>query len=342
MIARRKNNLHLGLLPRMEARISKRSGKVTYRYHPPGSSPINLGQDRVKAIMQVLDFENRAPDEGTFAGLVRRAMQSTWWEELGDLTRVDYLTASKPVLAIFGRMDPRLIKPHHIARYLRVERKDAKVRANREKAFMSGVFNFGIETGELTENPTRQVRRNKEKPRNRKPEIAEVNAFIQVAKAKGESSYIIALLGVLVGISGRRRAELRTLTLSALTDEGIRGGESKAKRDEADRTFLIGWSPFLRELVREIRAVPRPVGSLFLFPNRNGQPYTEPGFKAMWNKVMKDFIAAGGQHFTQHDLRAMYVTEMVERGENPETHRNQATTRRVYDRRRVVKVKPLI
>jgi hypothetical protein len=35
------------------------------------------------------------------------------------------------------------------------------------------------------------------------------------------------------------------------------------------------------------------------------------------------------------------VTEKGEKGENPETHKNPATTKRDYDRTRVVKVKPL-
>ncbi|MFL9928036.1 phage integrase Arm DNA-binding domain-containing protein [Paraburkholderia sp. RL18-103-BIB-C] len=40
-----------GLLPRMEARQTKAG--FTYRYHPVGGKPINLGSDRVKAIRKV-------------------------------------------------------------------------------------------------------------------------------------------------------------------------------------------------------------------------------------------------------------------------------------------------
>lgn len=55
---------------------------------------------------------------------------------------------------------------------------------------------------------------------------------------------------------------------------------------------------------------------------------------------MADWVAVPGrERFTFHDLRAYYVTVLVGRDENPETHANPATTRRVYDRRRVVKIK---
>jgi hypothetical protein len=50
-----------GLLPRMEARPRK-DGLTTYRYHPLGAKPINLGTDKGEAIRKVLDMNGRADD----------------------------------------------------------------------------------------------------------------------------------------------------------------------------------------------------------------------------------------------------------------------------------------
>lgn len=61
----------------------------------------------------------------------------------------------------------------------------------------------------------------------------------------------------------------------------------------------------------------------------------------MWAKIMRDFVAQGGERFTAHDLRSYSVSEMMAQGKNPETHKSEATTRRVYDRQRVVNIKPL-
>jgi hypothetical protein len=44
----------MGLLLRMEA-IPRKSG-FTYRYHPVGGKPINLGHDKEAAIRKVLDW----------------------------------------------------------------------------------------------------------------------------------------------------------------------------------------------------------------------------------------------------------------------------------------------
>ena len=61
----------LGLLPLMEARPHKDGKTVTYRYHPRGGKPINLGTDKTKAIRKVLDMANKAPDTGTVGQLWR-------------------------------------------------------------------------------------------------------------------------------------------------------------------------------------------------------------------------------------------------------------------------------
>ena len=56
---------------------------------------------------------------------------------------------------------------------------------------------------------------------------------------------------------------------------------------------------------------------------------------------MHSYQKAGGLWFRAHDLRAMYVTLTLARGGNPETHQNQETMRRVYDRREEISITPL-
>ena len=56
---------------------------------------------------------------------------------------------------------------------------------------------------------------------------------------------------------------------------------------------------------------------------------------------MADFVEAGSERFTAHDLRALYVSEKSIKGEKAETHKSEETTRRVYEKNRVVKVKPI-
>ncbi|WP_175173877.1 hypothetical protein [Achromobacter pestifer] len=60
--------------------------------------------------------------------------------------------------------------------------------------------------------------------------------------------------------------------------------------------------------------------SMFVLTNRDGQPVTEQRFKALWSKIMADWVAVPDrERFTSHDLRAYYMTVLLGRDENPET-----------------------
>lgn len=238
-------------------------------------------------------------------------------------------------------MKPREFKAAHKGKYLDgMREKKRGIRANREMAALGSAFNYGIRHGMADGNPCHGVSRNPERPRSRKPENVEVNAFLEIAKARGEGSYMTALIGLMVGITGRRRPEILDLEESALTQEGIKVQAAKIKATDACREYLIAWSPLLSKLLTEAVRLSKKHDTPYVFAARSGAPYTDSGFKANWSKIMADFVKSGGERFTAHDLRAMYVTEMVSRDKNPETHKNAATTRRVYDRRRKVKVTP--
>lgn len=241
----------------------------------------------------------------------------------------------------FGHMPAKDFKPSDKGKFLDGMRtKGRGTRANRDMAALGSAFNYGIRHGIVESNPCHGVSRNPERPRSRKPETIEVNTFLEIAKKRGEGSYMTALIGLMVGITGRRRAEILRLEESALNDEGVKVHAAKLKATEAEREYLIAWSPLLSKLLTEAVRLSKKHDTPYVFAARSGAPYTDSGFKANWSKIMADFVAEGGERFTAHDLRAMYVTEMVSRNENPETHKNAATTRRVYDRRRKVKVKP--
>lgn len=94
----------------------------------------------------------------------------------------------------------------------------------------------------------------------------------------------------------------------------------------------------------EVGAIKRHVTSVFLFATLEGQTYTDQGFKCLWNRLMHSFAPGGAKSpewFHAHDLRALYVSEMLDQDRNPNTHKNEETMRRVYDRRAVIKVTPL-
>lgn len=340
----RITNKHLGL------RVYVKHGRYKDTYYTIINKKYHgLGNDRAAAERQAKELQGGGYAKGSIADMCKGfiAFQRSLIEKadpsaLAERTVDDYEEAfDNHLLPLFGHLKPREFKPAHKGKYLDAMREKGRgTRANREMAALGSAFNYGIRHGMADANPCHGVSRNPERPRSRKPENVEVNKFIEIAKARGEGSYMTALIGLMVGITGRRRAEILDLEKSALTQEGVRVQAAKLKATDAQREYLISWSPLLSQLLKEASALSKKHDTAYVFAARSGAPYTDSGFKANWSKIMSDFVKSGGERFTAHDLRAMYVTEMVSRDQNPETHKNVATTRRVYDRRRKVKVTP--
>jgi integrase len=265
---------------------------------------------------------------------------------------LDYERCLKNVCAVFGEMAPRAYKTAYGQQYLK-KRKDqgCGVRANKEMSALSSAFVYGMTTGAVDENPVRGYRRNRETPRHRSVDVAELNAFLAFAKNRGGTSYLTAVIGCVVALTGRRRGEILRLPKTAITEAGVECLSNKNQAGAAPRKYLIEWTPTLRMVLTEAlnfkhrRAKNRPpLVSGYLFHNRDGEPYTDDGFKTNWQKLMRAYAPDGPKSpewFRAHDLRALYVSEMLGQGRDPNTHQNEATMRRVYDRRKVRKVSPL-
>ncbi|GAB2532046.1 tyrosine-type recombinase/integrase [Simplicispira piscis] len=328
-----------GLLPRMEARPHAGSDKVTYRYHPVGGKPVNLGQDKRVAIQKVLDMNGASNDTGTLNELWRAYQEMPQWVRLGDRTKSDYATYSVKLLEVMGKVSARLIRPTDIARYLRVERAEAPVRGNREIALLSNLMNVAVERGDIDVNPCKQVKRNQERPRTEAPEPEDFARFISWLGNQGQQRLVIALMAEFAALAGSRRAEFLHLTLPQIDSEGSVIRLMRAKQHGGTkRAESVTISPAMEDLVRRLRALPRPDNCLHVFTTRDGNPYSDSGFLSTWQRAMAQAIEAKvvTRRFTFHDLRAYYTTQhKAQYGALPELHSDAKTTAKVYDRSRV-------
>lgn len=323
-----------GLLPRMEARLWKDGKTVTYRYHPVGGTPIQLGTDRAGAIQKVLDLNRTGSDVGTVAELWRLYQKTDDWNDLAQATRDDYTQCSLQLLPRFGKARAAMIRPTDVNRYLRVERADAPVRANREHALLSNLLKLAVSRGDMDENPCRQVSKNKERPRTEAPERAALEAFVGWLVRAGGQRLIIAQMAEFAAYGGNRRVEFLELTWPQVDLEAgvIRIKRAKQRDREVWETIAIG--PQMAELLDRIEKVP---GRTLVFANRKGNAYGARSFMTNWGRWMLEAIEAGvvTRRFTFHDLRAYYVTlHRNEHGGLPDLHKNPATTARIYDRRK--------
>lgn len=333
----RERESGMGLLSRMEARPWRDGKTVSYRYHPAMGNPIALGTDRGKALQTVLDMLSRAPDAGTVNELWRLYSLGGDFANLAPGTRRSYTELSKPLLKVFGPAKAAAIRPADCHRYLRVERKDAPVTANREMALLSNLMNLAVEQGMIPANPCKQIRRNTERPRSEAPETSDLTAFSAWMVRQGGQRKIIARMAQFAAFGGSRRTEFLRLTWQQVDFDAGVIRLLRAKQREREIWDRVSMGESMLQLLTAMLA--ERGESVFVFHNRSGNPYTEAGFKAMWSKLMAEALAAKAvsRRFTFHDLRAYYATTHKQNtGALPELHSNPAITARVYDRRKEV------
>lgn len=334
-----------GLLPRMEARPRK-NGQATYRYHPVGGKPLNLGTDRLAAIQRVLDLLGISDDRGTMRRLWEQYKETPAWAGLRDRTRSDYADYSVPLLKVFGEVHAEAITAPDVARYLRVERKAAPVRANREVALLGNLISLAIERGEATANPCRGglVKRNTERPSDVLPEDDSVAAVLARAEAKAAPGgklarqwRVVMLAAEFAALTGARQAEFLPLHWPAFAEDEVRLERAK-QRAGVKKVDRIAVSPALADVRRRLLEFQRsPMGAVF--PTRGGNAYTSDGFASMWQKLVKDL---GDARFNFHALRAYYATRhKAETGTLPDLHASPTTTAKVYERSKSARRKAL-
>lgn len=349
MPRQREKSFTTGLLPLMEARPRKRG--YTYRYHPVGGKPINLGHDLQQALQKVLDMTGQAQDADTLDALWRIYQDGPDWAKLSDGSKDGHAQSSKPLLKVFGAAQPWQIKPKDIARYLRVERANAPVRANREVALLSNLMNLAVERGLIDENPCKQVRRNTEQPRTEAPDADVFARFNEWVIRQTPQQKIIGMMAECSALGGSRGIEFRDLAWPQIDEKAKVIRIKRAKQRGAKRgqvIDLIEITPALQDLIDRLKSVRRERGvdCLYVFPTRDNNPYTASGLKSMWSKTRAAAVVAGAikesEKFTFHDLRAYYATQHKQiTGALPDMHANPATTARVYDRNKEIKRRAL-
>lgn len=330
-----------GLLPRMEARPWSDGKTITYRYHPVGGKPINLGTDKAAAVRLVAELSGQADDGGTINRLWQQYQQTPEWRSLKERTQADYADYSVKLLAVFGDVPAAAITAPDVSRYLRVERAEAPVRANREVALLGNLIALAIQRGEAEHNPCRggQVPRNKERPRTVAPEAADIQALVLYAEGKGGQWRIITMGAEFAALAGPRQMEFLPLYWTHFGTDEVRLRRGK-QRKGVEKIERVKVSPALLALRDRLQAVARDGKVGVVFPNRQGNAYTSSGFAAMWGKLMREAMAAGviNKRFTFHDLRAYYTTQHQEQtGALPNLHASPATTAKVYERSGVAK-----
>jgi integrase len=275
-----------------------RKGK-TY-YHVSTDSPrkwTKLGQDLAiaKRLWAEIEGERPDPSNSTFRGIAARYRKEVFPTK-AYRTQLDNEKELIKLEAVFGAMPIDAIKPYHIKRYLDERGKTAKVRANRERALFSHVFNFAREHGYTdAPNPCAGIKGHKETGRDRYVEDDEFLAVWSKADCPVQDAMDLAHL------TGQRPADLLKFNRSDL-----RNGMLALTQNKTGRKLLI-------EVVGELGIlVERILGREYysegcdaLLQDGNGQRLSYGALRSRFDKARE----AAGVHFQFRDIRAKTATD---------------------------------
>jgi integrase len=235
--------------------------------------------------------------------------------------------------AALRKMVPSEFRPRDGYAYYNERKKTSLRRALAEMALLSHVFTKAIEWGAVEENPCRQIRKERPKPRRRYVSETEYAAAYKFMRPMAQCAMDLAVL------TGLRPGDLLALTRANLTDEGIDVTTSKT-----GKRLLIEWSDALRSAVKRALAQSPQVRQPIIC-NRQGAAYTVDGFNTIFyramGKAVKDENSGLRERFQFRDLRAKSASDdTAEAASKRLGHADPKITERVY-RRKAERAKPL-
>lgn len=332
-------------VPRLRKR-KQRSGKIYY-YYDTGEKPrkeIPLGDDYGIAILEYAKLEKTrsssalAEEVLTFAyvaGIYMREVVPT----KAISTQKDNERELKQLLAFFN--DPpgplEAIEPKHVVQYLRYRSKTAKVRANREKALLSAIWNFARQAGYTTlANPCAGVKGNKESGRDNYVEDEMFEAvYTHADQPLRDALDLFYLTGQRV--TDTLQMDERHIKNGQLL---VQQGKTGAKR----RIEIVGQ---LKEVIDRImqRKAGQKVRATRLVVMDNGQPMTPSMLRGRFDAA-REKAGIAKSAFQMRDLRAKAATDKEESTGSIRDARDQlghttvVMTEQYIRRRRGLKVLP--
>ena len=302
-------------------------------YHVSGTSPrvwTKLSSDRAEALRLWAQREGVREDDSTklFSVIAKRYIREVFPTK-SVRTRKDNDKEMINLLKVFGHMPIDAIAPMHVREYLDVRGQAAPVRANREKALFSHIFNKAREWGyTATQNPCQGVKGFKETGRTRYVTDAE---FDQV---KAHAHYTVVDAMDLALLTGQRPADVLKIKR---TD--IRDGALWIVQNKTGARLGIEITGHLAEVIERINQRLRKVIGLYLIQDDNGQPLSQFALRSRFDKAR----TLAKVDFQFRDIRAKAATDTGDLAHSQKllAHKNRDMTEHYVKTRIGERVKPL-
>lgn len=318
---RRKINEHLPkyVYRKRAGFVYRRHGKDTYlckQTDPP--SVLHAAYERVLA-------QGR---ENNLRWLLQTYLESAKFKALAARTRSAYEGYVAVICGFktatgseFGDAQLEAITMQTIRGYL--DKYPAPIAANRHVQFIKAAWNWTAQRHKIPPNPCLGVELNRQDARTRYVTQDEYQTALRLA-----TGYLPVMME-LAYLCRARRGEVCALRHSDILEEGLRVIRGKGSEGE-----ITAWTPRLRDAVEAAKRIhpgaPVPIkGGAYLIHDKAGLPIKKNAFDTAWQRLMAKVVAAGGERFTFHDLKARGYSDQKEQWAG---HRSERM-HRVYNRK---------
>lgn len=333
------------LPPRMLRRTKRlASGKIWEGYYYNGRDDsgkrieIPLGTDLNEAKRKWAELECKpAPVETGLMRVIFDRYARDIIPTKAPKTQKDNEGALKMLRKVFDNAPINAITPQHMALYRDERGATAPVRANREIALFSHIWNLAREWGYTTkENPARGVRKNKEKPRDYYADDTVWNAVYATACSELKDAMDLNYL------TGQRPADVLKMRLSDIKDGALEVQQNKTKKKLRILLDDNGTRTEFGKLIDRIKA--RKIASLHLIATPTGKALNRWTLRTRFDDARDaaakaaaeagdDQLSARIRAFQFRDIRPKAASEMnLEHASKLLGHTEQEITEKVYRR----------
>jgi integrase len=323
----RPKKLHPDLPPRMTARPRKKLGGFNYYY---GQAKKPLGSDFVEACRQWAVLERgQLPNSVRYVDVAdrweREAIHKGRRKTRSPKTQQEFRAALKHLRKAFKDALLDQIKPKHVRQYL--DRRTAKVSANREVAVLSIIWNWARAKG-LTDqaNPCTGIDRNPESART----VYVYDEQFSEVYDRGDAVLQDAM--DLLRVTSHSPSDILSLT-----KKHIHAGTLVVRRGKTGKLVRFRIEGTLKNVLERVLARPRAVSTIYLIADERGQP-------VKLDNLEKRFAKARGEATWQlRDIRAKSITDEndLRTASQRAGHANEQITAEVYRRIKGDLVSPL-
>ena len=337
----RPKSTNKDLPPRLLCRTRVLSkGVVRVRYYYNGRDEagkrleIFLGTDlhEAKRKWAELERQEKTPADSTLLRSIFDRYEKEIIPTKAFRTQKDNLFYLSWLRKVFDTAPIELVTPQHIAQYRDKRGQTAPVRANREIALLSHIWNSAREWGLTTkENPVKGVRKNKETPRDYYADDQVWNAVYSVACTELKDAMDLNYL------TGQRPADVLKMRVTDIKDGALEVTQNKTKKK-----LRITIKGDLKITLERIKS--RGINSVYLVATPTGSGLNQGTLRLRFDNARliaeHRALELGDEHlatkikgFQFRDIRPKAASEMtLEHASKLLGHTEQEITEKVYRR----------